>query len=721
MTTGDCLDPGGRSANLGADLEPPVAEKRPHAIVAHGDERRDDWYWLRDRDDPQVRALLEAENAYTRQATAHLEPLAHQIYDEILASTELTSVTYPSPKGEWAYYMRTVESLQLPIWCRRPRSSPPPTADPSVHDPQETVLIDENALAAGHDYLEVGEQALSPDQRLVAYSADTSGSELMTIRLRDLASGDDLPDVIENASYGLAFAAGNETLFYTRPDEAMRPYQVWRHRLGTPASEDAKVLEEKDERFFVTVGKTKDGAFVTVGIESNITSEWLLIPAASPEAEPVVVVPRRHGVLYSIEHHDGELLILSNEEAESFALFRTPLAPGEAAGPGWEVLLPAREDVILTGLDVVSGHALVTTRGHASTAISVLPLDGGPGKGRGPLVLQAPPAGTISLGDNLDFETSSVRYTTTSLIHPKTLYELDLATGQETELWRQPVPGGYDAADYRTAQRWATSGDGAKVAVTISWRADRKDGPGPMVLYGYGAYGISSDPAFRTDRPARPLLDRGVAFALAHVRGGQELGRRWYLDGKLAAKHHSFEDFLAVARHLCTEGWTTPEQLCIQGASAGGLLVGATVNLDPSAFGAVVADVPFVDCLTTMLDTTLPLTTHEWEEWGDPASDEEAYRCIKAYAPYDNVGRARYPRMFVTSALNDMRVGYFEAAKWVQKLRAAHPDNRDRVLLKVEISAGHFGPSGRYDAWRRRALASAFVLDALGVGVALAS
>ncbi|MHB8457612.1 MAG: S9 family peptidase, partial [Acidimicrobiales bacterium] len=547
-------------------------------------------------------------------------------------------------------------------------------------------------------------------QRLMAYALDVTGSELMTLRVRDLETGDDLEDVIEGAYYGLAFAADNSTLFYTRPDATLRPYQVWRHRLGTPTSQDFKVIEEPDERFFLGVGSTKDGELITIHAESNLTSEWHYIRADAAESAPVVVEPRRQGVLYSIEHHLDELVILSNDAAENFALFRAPMpSPGRDS---WQLLLAEREDVRLEQVDVIAGHVLIEERGHATTSIRVLDL----GSGQQHLI-DAPTAGATFLAQNLEFDTTKIRYEATTLVQPRTLYELDIQSGESQLLRRQPVPGGYDPEAYRTEQAWATSADGTAVPITLAWRADRPAGAGPAFLYGYGSYGISSDPIFSVHRPIHPLLDRGVVFAIAHVRGGEELGRHWYLDGKLDKKRHSFEDFVAAAHFLVDAGWTEPARLAANGGSAGGLLMGASVNLDPDAFGAIVAEVPFVDCLTTMLDPTLPLTTNEWEEWGDPVSNQAAYHWIRAYSPYDNVQQRRYPSMLVTAGITDPRVGFFEPVKWVQKLRAAHPAGASRILLQMELSAGHFGPSGRYDAWKKRALILAFVLDAIGGAV----
>jgi oligopeptidase B len=691
--------------------EPPQAERRPHPITAHGDTRIDDWYWVRDREDPSLMPLLEAENEFTEAATAHLEPLAEEIYRSILARTELTDVSYPAPRGAWAYYTRTIEGRDYPVHCRRPTDAPPPVPGDGSADPHEQVVLDENLLAEGHAYFALGDQALDAEQRLLAYAVDTDGSERLTIRIRDLGSGEELADLIDGASYGLAFAAGG-TLFYTRPDASMRPYQIWRHRLGEPVSHDVKVWEEPDERFVVGVDTTKDGELVVVSSESSTSSEWRYLPVAEPEGEARLVAARRPDVQYSIEHHSGDFVILTNDGNENFAVYLAPRSDPDRSR--WEVLLEGRDDVRLEQIDVVVGHLLVEERGHATTAVRILPLPGGAAASE-PRLVEAPEAGTVQLATNLDFLTTKVRVEASTLVDPPTLYELDLASGERRRLWQLPVPG-YDPAAYRTERRWATSADGTRVPVTLAWHRDRPEGPGPALLYGYGSYGASSDPAWSGRRPVHPFLDRSVVYAIAHVRGGEEMGRHWYLDGKLDRKHHSFEDFVAAARFLVDEGWTTPDRLAAMGRSAGGLLVGASVNLDPGAFGAVAAEVPFVDCVTTMLDASIPLTTNEWEEWGDPVSDPAAYEWIKAYSPYDNVKPQPYPRMLVTAGLTDPRVAYVEPVKWVQRLRAAHEENRRRILLRVELSAGHFGPSGRYAGWRQRAFVAAFLLDAIGAG-----
>jgi len=712
---------------VSADLDdeppaPPIAPRRPKAITAHGDTRLDDWYWVRDRDDPDLQDLLEAENAYTQAAMAHLEPLVDDLYETMLARIQLTDVSYPAPRGDWAYYERTIEGAEHAVMCRRRISAPLPVAEPSAADADEVVLLDENEMAEGFSYFAIGSTALSADQRLLAYAVDTTGGERMTLRVRDLDAGKDLADAIDDVYYGLAFA-GNETLFYCRPDHAMRPYQIWRHRLGS-AEADELVWEEDDERYFLGVGTSKDGRYVMMRTGNHVTSEWRLLPADEPETEPVVVEPRRQGITYSIAHHRGELLVLSNDEAENFALWRTSVeTPGREH---WRPLLPHRAEVRLESVDVLDGYALVEERGHATTAIRLLRLhtgaaggedaggeDAGGGDRLPGTVIEAPQAGMIGLAQNLDFAAREVRFETTTLVLPVTLHSYDLESGAVTMLHRQPAPG-HDPERYQTEQRWVTSTDGTQVPVTLAWSKDRPPGPGPCLLYGYGSYEISIDPTYRVDRPIQPLLDHGLVYVIAHVRGGGELGRGWYLDGKLGNKPNSFADFVAVARFLVDEGWTAPSQLAALGGSAGGLLMGASANLAPELFAGIVAEVPFVDCLTTMLDVTLPLTVTEQEEWGDPIADEQAYWMIKSYSPYDNVRNVRYPRLLVTSGINDPRVGYFEPTKWVQRLRAAHPDNAARVLLRMELSAGHSGPSGRYQAWKKRAFVFAFILETVG-------
>ncbi|MHB8328659.1 MAG: S9 family peptidase [Acidimicrobiales bacterium] len=714
-------------------LRPPAAPRRPTVLEAHGDRRVDEWFWLRDRHDPEVLALLRAENDYTAAASAPLTGLRDRLFDEIRARIVETDLSVGSRKGDWWYFGRTVEGLDYPIHCRLPvhgkghDPDEPPGADASeaASDagrdagradtwPDEQVLLDENELAGGHDYLGVANLAVSPGHSMLAYGVDTTGDERYALHVRDLATGEDLPGEVVGTSYGVAWANDDATFFYTRPDSANRPFQVWRRRIDAPVEEDTLVFEEPDERFHVGVGRTKDGRFVVVELHSKVTSEAHVLPAAHPYEALRLLEPRRQGVEYGVEHHGDHFLLLTNDEAENFRLVSVPDAG--ASRQHWREVLPHRPDVRLEGIDVFSGHLACYERHQGSTRIRVLPLSGGADTFRRPLsegVLVPSPESPATFwgGSNPEFESSVLRYEYSSLVTPRSVYDLDMDSGRSVLRKRQPVLGGYDPTIYETERLWATSPDGTRVPMSLVRRHDTPlDGTAPCLLYGYGAYEYSIDPVFSSFRLS--LLDRGFVFAIAHVRGGGELGRRWYEEGKLLAKPNTFADFVACARHLVEERWTSPSHLVARGGSAGGLLMGAAANLAPELFRAIVAEVPFVDCLTTILDESLPLTVIEWEEWGNPVTEPDVYRAMKAYAPYDNVRPVRYPEILVTAGLEDPRVGYWEPAKWVQRLRAADPGNR--VLLKVELDAGHSGPSGRYDAWRDEAFVLAFVLGVTG-------
>ncbi len=710
--------------------EPPVAERRPVVIEAQGDRRVDDWAWLRNRDDPAVRALLEAENRYTEAATAHLAPLREQLFTEIRSRIVETDLSVAARKDTWWYFARTYEGRDYPVHCRVPVPSgpepgPPPGADSPVLNPpgaetavagawpDEQILLDQNALAVGHPYLGMSGIEVSPGHTLLAYGTDTTGDERFELRVRDLSNGEDRPETVEGTSYGIAWA-DDVTLFYTRPDQANRPYQLWRHRIGTSPDADVLVLEEHDERFHLGVGRTKDGAYVVAELHSQVTSEVWVVPTAEPEAAPSVVEPRRQGVEYTVEHHHGTFVVLTNDEAENFRLMAAPAGdPGRA---NWTEVVGHRHDVRLQGVDVFRRHVVCSERIEGSSRLRVVPLpDAEPWTGplpEGSLVPSPESPATFHFGANPEFDSHVLRYGYTSMVTPPSVFDLDMERGTTELLKRQPVLGGYDPADYETTRLWAPADDGRRVPISLVHQRDTPlDGTAPCLLYGYGSYEHSIDPAFSSLRLS--LLERGVVFAVAHVRGGGELGRWWYEEGKLLAKPNTFSDFLTCAAYLVDSGYSDPRRLVARGGSAGGLLMGACANLAPERFRAMVAEVPFVDCLTTMLDESLPLTVIEWEEWGNPVEDGEIYRAMRAYCPYDNVRLVRYPDMLVTAGLEDPRVGYWEPAKWVQRLRAAHPDNR--VLLKVELEAGHAGPSGRYDAWRDEAFVLAFVLDAFGL------
>ncbi len=581
------------------------------------------------------------------------------------------------------------------------------------------MILDENELAAGHDYFSVGDLALDPGQDIAAYSIDVDGGERHELRFRTCPTaatpGADLTDVVGDVYYGVAWANDGATVFYTRPDDVMRPWQIWRHTLGTPAADDVLVFQEDDERFYVGVGRTRSGRFVVISTASKITSEVWLVDADDAAAPPVIVEPRAHGHEYHVEHHVGprgdRLFVLTNAGgAENFALMATPVtAPGRAS---WTEILPHRDDARLDDVEAFAGFLVVSERAEAVERLRVLHL--GPGADVVDDHVIAMPDAVYSawLGANLEYETATLRYQYTSLVMPPSAYDYDPTTRAATLVKRQPVHG-YDPACYESDRAWATAPDGTRVPISIVYRRDlRGDVPNPLLLYGYGSYEVSIDPTFSAARVS--LLDRGVVFAIAHIRGGGELGRRWYDDGKLLHKTNTFTDFIACAEHLVREGWTAPDRLAARGGSAGGLLMGAVANLRPDLFRAIVAEVPFVDCLTTILDETLPLTITEWEEWGDPVHDADVYALMKSYSPYDNVAAQDYPALLVTGGLNDPRVQYWEPAKWVAKLRSTKTDDR-LLVLKMEMDAGHSGPSGRYDAWRDEAFVLAFLLDQLGI------
>ena len=695
---------------------PPVPARRPVELEAHGDVRIDDWYWLADKEDPAVIEHLVAENTYTEAVTAATADLRDQLFKEMVARIEETDLSVPARKGRWLYYSRTVEGSSYGIHCRRPAG----TGDEAEDD--EEVILDENILAEGHDYFAIGNLAISPDHRWLAYSTDTSGGERYTMRFRDLDNGDESTESLGDTSYGVAWANDNATVFFVRVDEAMRPHQLWRHQVGTDPSGDVLVYEEPDERYYLGVGRTKDDRYILCGLDSKVTSEVRVLSADDPGGQFTIIEPRRQGIEYSVDHdrgdpdkgRQGRFLIVTNDGAEDFRLMAAPDdAPGRAS---WTEVIPAREGIRLDAVDPFANHLVVYEREDGETRIRVIDAV----TGVSTPVDQPETPSTVWGGANPEYDSTTLRYEYTSLVTPRSVFDLDLETGQLELRKRQPVLGDFDPNRYTTERRWARAEDGTRVPISLVYRTDLvAAGAGaPCLLYGYGSYEASMDPTFSSLRLS--LLDRGFVFAIAHVRGGGEMGRRWYEDGKFLSKPNTFSDFVACARTLVDEGWTSPDRLVARGGSAGGLLMGAVANLAPDLFRAIVAEVPFVDCLTTILDDTLPLTVLEWEEWGNPVEDPEVYAVMKAYSPYDNVrsvdqdGEAvRYPDILATSGLSDPRGGFWEPAKWVAKLRTANPENR--VLLKTEMEAGHGGPSGRYDAWKDEAFVYAFILETLGL------
>jgi oligopeptidase B len=684
---------------------PPQAPKRPHTLSAHGDERVDEWYWLREKDDPAVLAHLEAENAYTEAMTAHTAALQETLFEEIRSHVVETDLSVPTQHDGWWYYSRTIEGEPYPVSCRVAASGTdrtPPALDATTAVPGEQVLLDGNAEGKGRDYFSLGVFDISPDSQLLAWAADFTGGEVHSLRFRDLATGEDLPDVVEGLYYGSAWASDNRTFFYTKPDDAMRPYQVWRHVLGTPADDDVLVLQEDDESFFLGVDRTKDGAYLLIGMSSKVTSEYHYLRADDPTGTWQVVRARQQDVEYDVDHQGSRFLIVTNDGAENFKLVEAP----EDDPSAWTDVLPYDPAVRLLGIDVSRDHVALQERAGGLTRVRLLEL----ATGELHAIDQPEQAYTLGLSSTPDYDSPLIRYTYTSLVTPPSVYDYDVARREPVLRKQQPVPG-YDATLYTTERTWATATDGTKVPVTLVSRTDRGRDGGPCLLYGYGSYEASIDPSFSSARLS--LLDRGFVYAIAHIRGGGEMGRHWYEQGKLAAKPNTFTDFTAAAEHLIAEGWTTAGSIVARGASAGGLLMGAIVNQRPDLYAGVIAQVPFVDALTTILDPSLPLTVMEWEEWGNPVESPEVYRVMKGYAPFDNVSAQAYPPILATAGLNDPRVSYWEPAKWVQRLRE-RSTSANLVLLKTELGAGHGGPSGRYDAWREEAFVLSFALDCTG-------
>ncbi|MCU1509892.1 MAG: ptrB [Glaciihabitans sp.] len=698
-------------------LQPPVASRQPVLRTHHGDTVTDNYEWMRNKSDPVVIAHLEAENAYTDQETADLEVLTEQIFEEITAHTLETDLSVPVREGGWWYYSRTVEGRQYGIRCRVPAAGTddwvPPVVDRdlvagiSTDGMHEQVLLDSNAEAEGHDFFSLGGFDVSGDGRRLLYAVDVVGDERYTLRIRDLDTGSDLPDVIENISGAAVFDATGGFIFYTTVDDAWRPDTVWRHRVGTSSAEDVEVFTEPDERYWVGVGLTRSRRFLVIDAGSKITSESWILDTADPEGEFRVVWPRKQGVEYSVEHAvidgDDRILIVHNDGALDFEL--VDVAAADPAGDRRR-LVPHSPGTRLEAVEAFATFLALEYRREALPRLAVATLDGSP---IAFTELQfTEELFSVGISANPEWNQPSLRFGYTSFVTPSTVNSYDVGSGVITQLKQQPVLG-FTPSLYTQRREWATAADGTRVPISLYYRADLlvAGEPSPLVLYGYGSYETSIDPSFSI--PRLSLLNRGVVQAVAHVRGGGELGRDWYERGKMLTKPNSFSDFVDCARFLTESGLTSPGQLVAQGGSAGGLLMGAVANLAPELFAGILAVVPFVDPLTSILDPSLPLTVVEWDEWGDPLHDPEIYALMKSYSPYENVREARYPQILAETSLNDTRVLYVEPAKWVARLREVGAP----VLLRTEMSAGHGGVSGRYESWRKTAFDYAWVLRAL--------
>lgn len=682
------------TALLSSAVAPPVAKKIAKELTIHSDTRVDPYYWLRDKSNPEVIRYLEGENQYTESVMKDTEPLQQRLYGEMLGRIKQTDLSVPVKLDSYLYYSRTEEGKQYPILCRKKASA----------GAQEEVTLDLNELAKGHKYFRIGAYKVSPDHRLLAYSTDTVGAETYTVFVKNLASGELLPDRIENTAYSLEWAADNKTLFYTVQDEAKRPFKVFRHTLGGGRESDALLYHEKDGRFEVDLSKTKSREYLLMNISSAMTSEVRYLRTDRPEDAFITMEPRQQGIEYGATHHGGFFYIWVNDTGRNFRLVRAPVKDPKKAA--WREVIATRPDVMLERVDAFRNHLVITERENGLRTMRVRNI----GDGEEHYVSFGEPAYAIFSSENPEFATNILRFNYTSLVTPMSVYDYNMDTRDRDLKKRTEVLGGYDPTQYESERIFATASDGVKVPISLVYRKPlARDGQRPLLLYGYGSYGIPSDATFDSNRLS--LLDRGFIYAIAHIRGGGEMGKPWHDAGKMRNKKNTFTDFIACGEHLAKEKYTAADRMAAMGGSAGGLLMGAVVNMRPNLFKAVVAMVPFVDVITTELDPSLPGTVTEWEEWGNP-NQKGDYEYIKTYSPYDNVAPRAYPNLLITSGLNDPRVSYWEPAKWTAKLREVKT-GKNLLLLKMNMGSGHFGASGRYDRLKEVAFHYAFLLKVI--------
>ena len=673
---------------------PPIAKKAPVKLVNHGDVRVDDYAWLRDRSNPEVAEYLEAENRYTDLKMRHTAALQKKLYDELLGRVKQTDLSVPELVDDWLYYTRTEEGRQYPIYCRKR----------DKRGAAEEILLDINALAAGREYFRIGVLKVSPDHSLLAYSADTDGSEVFTLRIKDLRTGGLLRESISNSGYSAEWANDSRTLYYNTLDKNRREFELRRHELGADPAADKIVRQELDEAFRLNLSKTRSRKYLLMTMESSVSTEVLFREADGQEREFRLLEPRRRDVKYYVEHHGDHFYIRTNEDAVNFKLMRAPVA--DPSRRNWKTLMRHRKSVVIEEVEAFRGHLVVLRRDRALLRIGVIDL----ASGKSHDISFQEPAYTVSIGENPEFNSRLLRFTYMSPVTPPSVFDFDMATRKRALRKRAEVLGGYDPKRYTTERIHARARDGSRIPITLLYRKGlSRKGGNPLLLYGYGSYGITTEPSFSPDRFS--LIDRGFVYAIAHIRGSADVSRYWYEDGKLTRKKNSFTDFIACAEYLVALGYTSRDRLAAMGGSAGGLLMGAVLNLRPDLFRAAIAKVPFVDVINTMLDATIPLTTEEYDEWGNP-NTKKFYDYMKSYSPYDNVAAKPYPNLLVTAGLNDPRVGYWEPAKWVARLRALKTGG-GLLLLKTNMGAGHGGASGRYDRIKDTAFDYAFLIDSV--------
>jgi oligopeptidase B len=677
------------------NIEPPKAKTEEHITAIHGLELKDNYFWLREKENPQVIAYLEAENAYKDAMTAHTNDFQKALYEEMVARINETDLSVPVKNKDYYYYSRTEKGKNYPIYCRKKDDL----------EAEEEILLDANALAEGKEYFSLGEFTVSPNHEVLAYAIDTDGSEYYDVFFKDLTTGIVSEDNIPKTGGTVVWANDNKTVFYTILDDAHRPYRLFRHTVNA-ADSDVLIYQEDDDRYFLGASKSKDDAYVYLELGSKITSEIHVLDANQPNGKFKVFAPRNQGEEYSITHHKDKFYVQTNADALNFKVMVTDAE--NTSRENWKTYIPHDDNVLVSSVEAFKNHLVVYHRKDGLKQIKVINLANNEQHD-----IQFPEAVyTYSGSSNPDFNGNSIRMTYSSLITPPTVYDYNLDTREFEEKKVYEVKGGFDKKNYEIKRIFATAADGTKVPISIAYKKGVKlNGENPCYLYGYGSYGVNLDPYFSTIRLS--LLDRGFVYAMAHIRGGSEMGRKWYENGKFLAKKNTFTDFIACAEALMEEKYTNSDKLAISGGSAGGLLMGACTNLRPDLFKVVVADVPFVDVIHTMLDETIPLTVVEFEEWGNP-KDKTYFDYMRSYSPYDNVEAKAYPNILITAGLNDPRVQYWEPAKWCAKLRATKTDN-NTLILKTNMGAGHGGASGRYEQMKEYAFEYAFVCDKLGV------
>ncbi len=680
-----------------ADIKrPPVAKRADHETTVHGHVFNDQYHWLRERGNPEVRAYLEAENHYADAVMAPTKELQEKLFQEMVGRIKEDDSTVPYREGEYLYYSRTEKGKQYSIHCRKKETMEAP----------EEVLLDCNALAEGHEYFDLGVFEVSPNGRFLAYSIDTSGNEHYSLKFKDLATGQTLPQIIENTAPNAEWAEDNVTLYYVILDEIVRPYRIYRHHIGDNPGNDIMVCEETDERFFLSITKSQSRRYFFIGATCSTVTEYHYMPTNNPHSPFYMLFERQEDIRYYPEHHEDEFLILTNEEAKDFRLMGVPCHNVDKAA--WRTIIEHREGVKIEDFLPLREYIIAFEKDNGLDQIRVHDLAAGSVH----TVEMPDQVYALGAGTNPDYVSKTLRFAYCSPLRPDSVYDYDLEKHERTLLKQKEIPSGHVPEDYCTERVLAKSHDGVSVPVTLLYRKSlQRDGSNPCMLYGYGAYGYPIDPSFRST--VYNFVDRGFVYAVAHIRGGGLLGERWYEGGKLLNKKNTFKDFIAAAEYLVKEQYTKAEKIAIQGGSAGGLLIGAVVNERPDLFHTAVAEVPFVDVINTMLDPTIPLTVTEYDEWGNP-HDDNYFEYMFSYAPYEQVAEQEYPNLLVMAGLNDPRVQYWEPAKWTAKLRAMKKGNQT-LVLKTNMGAGHGGASGRYEFLRELAFIQSFIFLHLGI------